>query len=96
MIIGAGAATFAAGTDSGVASAVVNSGQQIGAALGTALLTSIMVASTRRHAEAGGPELEAAVAGYADASVVGASLVALSAVAVVILMRRSAAPARSS
>lgn len=41
MVTGSGAATLGAGPDSGVASALVNSGQQEGAALGIALLTAI-------------------------------------------------------
>lgn len=89
MVAGSNAATLGAGTDSGIASALVNSGQQIGAALGTALLTAIMAATTRGHVAQVG-ELEATLAGYGRASAVGAAIIAMSAVAVLVLSRRSA------
>lgn len=87
MVTGSNAATVGAGTDSGVASAVVNSGQQIGAALGTALLTAIMTATTRRHVDRLG-ELEATLTGYGHASIVGAVIIAVSALVVLVLSRR--------
>ncbi|MFD4366219.1 MFS transporter [Rhodococcus sp. NPDC058521] len=86
MVVGSNTATANAGTDSGIASALVNSGQQIGAALGTALLTAVMAASANRHVGRLGPE-ETAMSGYGDASVVGAAVVAVSAVAVLVLSR---------
>ncbi|MGP3935745.1 MFS transporter [Nonomuraea sp. KM88] len=89
MVTGSDAATRGAGTDSGIASALVNSGQQIGAALGTALLTAIMAATTRRHL-AGAGELDATLTGYAHASAVGAAIIALSAIGVLVLARRPA------
>lgn len=87
MTTGANAATREAGTDSGVASALVYSGQQIGAALGTALLTALMAAMTRRHIDRVG-ELEATLTGYSFASAVGAAVIAATAVAVLLLSRR--------
>ena len=90
MITSANAATLGAGTDSGIASALVNSGQQIGAALGTALLTAIMTATTQsRLADSG--ELTATLMGYRYASGVGAGIIAVSAVVVLLLGRRSTA-----
>ncbi|MFD0555874.1 sugar phosphate permease [Stackebrandtia endophytica] len=88
MITGANAATLGAGADSGIASALVNSGQQIGAALGTALLTAIMTATTRHHL-AQSDELTATLAGYRTASGVGAGILVVSAVAVLLLGRAS-------
>ncbi|WP_375003506.1 MFS transporter [Aeromicrobium sp. CTD01-1L150] len=89
MVTGSNTATLGAGTDSGMASALVNSGQQIGAALGTALLTAIMAATTRRHIDQAG-ELEATLTGYGHASAVGAAIIAVSAIGVLVLTRRPA------
>lgn len=89
MVAGSNAATLGAGTDSGIASALVNSGQQVGAALGTALLTAIMAATTQRHIDRVG-ELEATLAGYGHASAVGAGIIATSAIAVLVLTHRPA------
>jgi len=89
MVIGSNAATLGAGTDSGIASALVNCGQQVGAALGTALLTAIMAATTQSHIDRVG-ELQATLTGYGQASAVGAAIIATSAIAVLVLTRRPA------
>lgn len=87
MVTGSNAATVGADADSGVASALVNSGQQIGAALGTALLTAVMVATTQQHLDRLG-ELEATLNGYSAASALGATLIAIGALVVLVLTRR--------
>lgn len=86
MVTGSNTATVGAGTDSGIASALVNSGQQIGAALGTALLTAIMAATTQRHFDRVG-ELEATLTGYGHASATGAVIILISAGIVYVLAR---------
>lgn len=86
MVTGSNTATVGAGTDSGIASALVNSGQQIGAALGTALLTAIMAATTQRHIDRVG-ELEATLTGYGHASATGAAIILISAGIVYLLAR---------
>lgn len=90
MVTGAGAATLGTGPDSGVAGALVNSGQQVGAALGTALLTAIAAGATARRAGGGsGPaDGEALLHGYALAGVLGAGLTVAAALGVLLLGRR--------
>lgn len=86
MTTGANAATLGAGTDSGIASALVYAGQQVGSALGTALLTSLMTSTTRRQLDLLG-ESGATLAGYSHASAVGATIVGVAAVVVLVLGR---------
>lgn len=90
MVTGAGAATLGAGPDSGVAGALVNSGQQVGAALGTALLTAVAAGATARRAGGGsGPaDGEALLHGYALAGVLGAAFTVAAALGVLLLGRR--------
>lgn len=90
MVTGAGAATLGTGPDSGVAGALVNSGQQVGAALGTALLTAIAAGATARRAGGGsGPaDGEALLHGYALAGVLGAAFTVAAALGVLLLGRR--------
>lgn len=81
----AGATAGVAPQDSGVASAMVNTSQQVGGAIGTALLTTIVVSSTTGFVEdRGGPSpavlAEAAVHGYQVAFWIAAGIFALGAV----------------
>jgi hypothetical protein len=57
--------------DAGIASAALNSAQQVGASLGTALLNTIAAATTAAVLSAGAPRLEALVDGYASAAGLG-------------------------
>ncbi len=94
--------------DTRIASALLNTTQQIGGALGSAVLNSVYAATVAGYlaarsaapagADAGGrPQDLAAVAGYQQAFTVGAALMVLAAgtVAVLVTVRRSefAAPA---
>ena len=70
--------------DSGVASALVNTGQQVGGSIGTALLSTIALTATSgylalHHAGALAPAV-AAVHGYTVAFAVSASLFGLGAI----------------
>ncbi|MGC0272808.1 MFS transporter [Pseudactinotalea sp. Z1739] len=87
MITAGDVATAGAGGDSGVAGAMVNSAQQVGAALGTALLTAVMTAATREQLTSGSQPLDAVVAGYARAGLVGTAILAAAMVGVVLLGR---------
>ncbi len=91
--------------DSGVASALVNTSQQIGGAIGTALLNTIATIATTtylhhhdaaRPAEAGSLRLRAMVHGYSAAIWWAAGLLALSAVLAALLInhRPSSSPCR--
>jgi EmrB/QacA subfamily drug resistance transporter len=92
MITAGDVATAGAGGDSGVAGAMVNSMQQVGAALGTALLTAVMTAATREQLASGSQPLDAVVAGYARAGLVGTAILAAAAVGVVLLGRAAMRP----
>ena len=81
----AGATAGVEPKDSGVASAMVNTSQQVGGAIGTALLTTIVVSSTTGIVEDnGGPSpsvlAEAAVHGYVTAFWIAAAIFAVGAV----------------
>jgi EmrB/QacA subfamily drug resistance transporter len=80
--------------DAGVASAMVNTTQQVGASLGVALLNTVFTNATTSylatHGPAGAPF--AAVHGYNVAFTVSAVLLAASAVAVFALIRNSRQP----
>jgi len=77
--------------DTGVASAMINTMQQVGGSLGTALLSSIFASAVTSYAtsHAPGPGLEAAatVHGYTVAFWVGAALFVLAAIAVAALIK---------
>jgi EmrB/QacA subfamily drug resistance transporter len=81
--------------DSGIASAMINTTQQVGGSLGTALLSSIFASSAATYAatHVSGPGLQAAatVHGYTIAFWVGAGMFALGAVAVAVLIQPHAA-----
>jgi EmrB/QacA subfamily drug resistance transporter len=76
--------------DAGVASATVNTGQQVGASIGTALLNTIAASATAAYlaSHAPGPTLraDALVHGFARGFTVGAVVVAAAAVLVAALM----------
>jgi EmrB/QacA subfamily drug resistance transporter len=78
-------------TDTGVASAMVNTMQQVGGSIGTALLSSIFASAVTSYAtsHARGPELatDAAMHGYTVAFWVAAGVFAFGAVVVGTLMR---------
>jgi hypothetical protein len=74
--------------DSGVASAVLNSTQQVGASLGAALLNTIAATATATYLASHGPRLEqeALVQGFTRAILVGAIIVAAGAVVSAVLV----------
>jgi EmrB/QacA subfamily drug resistance transporter len=74
--------------DSGVASAMLNTTQQVGASLGAALLNTIAATATATYLTAHGPRFapEAAIHGYTRAFGVGAAIVAVGAVASAVLV----------
>jgi EmrB/QacA subfamily drug resistance transporter len=82
------ALTNVASSDSGVASAMVNTTQQVGGSLGTALLNTVAATATASFIRANGPASTAAglVHGYAVAFGVGAGLLAAAAVVSAILV----------
>ncbi len=79
--------------DSGVASALVNTTQQIGGSLGTALLNTIAASATAAylvaHDDMAGARPAGLVHGYTTAFAVSAGLLALAAVASLVLIRTS-------
>jgi EmrB/QacA subfamily drug resistance transporter len=77
--------------DSGVASALVNTTQQVGGSLGTALLNTVAATATASYIVANGPSSVAAgtVHGFAVAFAVGASLLALGALVSAVLVSAS-------
>ncbi|GAA2628589.1 MFS transporter [Actinomadura fulvescens] len=76
--------------DSGVASASINTAQQIGGSLGTALLNTIAASATADYLASHGPSpataRQAVVEGFATASAWGAAIILVGAVIVAILM----------
>ena len=60
--------------EAGIASAVLNSSQQLGASIGTSLLNGIAASTTAAYLVANAPRAEALVHGYAAAAVCGAGL----------------------
>ena len=74
--------------DSGVASAVLNSTQQVGASLGAALLNTVAATATATYLASHGPRLaeQALVHGFTRALLVGAIIVAAGAVVSVVLV----------
>jgi hypothetical protein len=78
--------------DSGVASAMVNTTQQVGASLGAALLNTIAATATVRYLASHGPRLapQAVVHGFTVAFAVGAAIVAAGAIVSAILVNAKA------
>ena len=73
--------------DSGVASAMVNTSQQVGGSIGTALLSTLAVSATTDWVVANGPGPQAAVEGYVTAFWWAAALFAVGAVVTGALLR---------
>jgi len=78
--------------DSGVASALVNTTQQVGASLGAALLNTIAATATANYIASRGPQLAtyAVVHGFSVAFAVGAIIVAAGAIASAVLVNAKA------
>jgi EmrB/QacA subfamily drug resistance transporter len=83
--------------DSGVASAMVNTTQQVGASLGAALLNTVAATATANYLASHGPRLEpnAVVHGFTVAFLIGAIIVAAGAIASAVLVNVKA-PGHSS
>jgi predicted MFS family arabinose efflux permease len=83
--------------DAGVASAVVNTSQQVGGSVGTALLNTIAASATTAYlaSHARGPQAVHAglVHGYAVATAVAARILATAAVLAAVLMNAGRSPA---
>lgn len=94
LVTGAGAATLGAGLNSGVAGALVNSGQQMGAALGTALLAGVATGATaqRTGGTGEGSDIESLLHGYAVAGALGAVLTTATAIGILFVGRRRDRP----
>ncbi len=74
--------------DSGLASGLVNTTQQVGGALGLAVLATLSTARTNGLLAAGTPPVEALTSGYRLAFGVAAGLVAAAVVLAVVVLRR--------
>ncbi|HEX5783044.1 MAG TPA: MFS transporter [Solirubrobacteraceae bacterium] len=73
--------------DSGVASAMVNTSQQVGGSIGTALLSTLAVSATSDFIATNGPSAQAAVEGYVTAFWWAAAIFAVGAVVTGALLR---------
>ena len=73
--------------DSGVASAMVNTSQQVGGSIGTALLSTLAVSATSDYVALHGPGAQAAVEGYVTAFWWAAAIFAIGAVVTGALLR---------
>jgi EmrB/QacA subfamily drug resistance transporter len=73
--------------DSGVASAMVNTSQQVGGSIGTALLSTLAVSATTDWIVANGPGPQAAVEGYVTAFWWAAAIFAVGAIVTGALLR---------
>jgi EmrB/QacA subfamily drug resistance transporter len=80
--------------DSGVASAMVNTSQQVGGSIGIALLSTMAVSATTDHLAANGPQLiqQAAVEGYTTAFWWAAAIFAVGALSTGSLLRSRVRP----
>jgi MFS family permease len=80
--------------DSGVASAMVSTSQQVGGSIGTALLSTMAVSATTDYLAANGPQLvrQAAVEGYTTAFWWAAAIFAVGALITGSLLRSGARP----
>ena len=76
--------------DSGVASAMVNTSQQVGGSIGTALLSTVAVSATTDFIARNGPSAQAAVDGYVTAFWWAAAIFAVGAVVTGALLRSDA------
>jgi hypothetical protein len=75
--------------DAGVASALVNTMQQVGGSLGIALMNTIATTATAHYitSHGGRPSPDSVVHGFTTAFTVGAAIMAAAAVMVVLLIR---------
>jgi EmrB/QacA subfamily drug resistance transporter len=73
--------------DSGVASAMVNTSQQVGGSIGTALLSTLAVSATTDYIVANGPGAQAAVEGFVTAFWWAAAIFAAGAIVTAALLR---------
>jgi EmrB/QacA subfamily drug resistance transporter len=73
--------------DSGVASAMVNTSQQVGGSIGTALLSTLAISATSDYVALHGPGAQAAVEGYVTAFWWAAAIFAVGAVVTGALLR---------
>jgi hypothetical protein len=73
--------------DAGVASALLNAGQQIGGSLGLAILTAVSTARTNAILDGGPPSVSALVDGWSLGFVVAAGFLALAGVVAGSLVR---------
>ena len=104
LIMAPSMATATAGVqpaDAGVASAMVNTAQQVGGSIGTALLSTVFAHSVASFAPSAGapPALtaaHAAVHGYTVAFWWGAAILAAGAIVVGLLMKARPAPAQQA
>jgi len=76
--------------DAGVASAMVNTGQQVGGSIGTALLSTLAASAATSFAAANGPSAEAAIHGYTTAFWWAAGIFAVGAAVTGLLLRGGA------
>ena len=79
--------------DSGVASAMVNTSQQVGGSIGTALLSTLAVSATADYIATNGPGAQAAVEGYVTAFWWAAAIFAVGAIVTGALLRSDVRPA---
>ena len=98
LIMGPSFATATLGVparDSGVASAMVNTSQQVGGSIGTALLSTVAVSATSDFLTENGPEVlrQAAVEGYVTAFWWAAGIFAVGALVCGALLRSGVRPA---
>ena len=101
LIMAPSMATATAGvkpSDSGVASAMVNTAQQVGGSVGTALLSTVFANSVTAFVPAAGTPIDlagaqAAVHGYTVAFWWGAAILAAGAIVIALLMQARPAPA---
>jgi EmrB/QacA subfamily drug resistance transporter len=73
--------------DSGVASAMVSTSQQVGGSIGTALLSTLAVSATTDYIVSNGPSAQAAVEGYVTAFWWAAAIFAVGAIVTGALLR---------
>ncbi len=77
-------------SDAGVASAMVNTGQQVGGSIGTALLSTLAASAATSFATANGPSAEAAIHGYTTAFWWSAGIFAVGSIVTGLLLRGGA------
>jgi EmrB/QacA subfamily drug resistance transporter len=75
--------------DAGIASAFLNSSQQVGASLGTAVLNTVAAATTAAMLSASAPRVEALVHGYAAAAGLGALVLLAGATVATLIPKRT-------